>query len=282
MPYFQGVYGYEITKVVTLSDISIHPVYKNFKQAKKFARNKKHYHLTGIIEYQQNDTNISLYDLEAVLAFIDRLDVIITNRCDFKNINKAKKNIPNKLYIINRHSGGGRLIGSDTFFKKTNYREEFINSALNQLAKEPDDSVLRKSFFKTIETFRARRPFLEISYYLYFSALESLARFDLQDESSRNSSKPIAEFLQNLGFNLKQDNSKDLVRAVSSYTYIRNALFHNSKHEVNKKINDEIETFNINDFYSHLSLLVPLVILKYIGYDDGMIRWDSWHDRMSY
>lgn len=281
MPYFEGVYGYEINRKVELDDFLIHPVHQNFKTVRELARDTKNYFLTGIIEYKYKSTDISLFDLEGILAFIDRLDVIITNKNEFTSLKTAKDKTPQKLFLTGRQNGGGKLIQSDTFFEK-NYRAEFINSAVHQLSKEENDSVLRKSFFKTIESFRARRPFLEISYYLFYSALESLARYDLQDSDSKNSNKPIYLFLRKLGFNLQQDNPKDLKRAVSSYTHIRNVLFHNSGHEVGKDLYGETVNFNIKDYYSHLKLLVPLVILKYMGYDDGMIRWNSWYDRMPY
>lgn len=281
MPYFEGVYGYEINRKVELDDILIHSVHQDFKTVKELARDTKNYYLTGIIEYKSESTDISLFDLEGILAFIDRLDVIITNKNEFASLKSAKARTPKKLFLTGRQNGGGKLIQSDTFFEK-NYRAEFINSAVQQLSKEDKSSVLRKSFFKTIETFRARRPFIEISYYLLYSALESLARDDLQDFDTKNSNEPIYLFLEKLGFNLQQDNPKDLKRAVSSYTHIRNVLFHNSNHEVEKDLNGETVNFNIKDYYSHLKLLVPLVILKYMDYDDGMIRWDSWYNRMPY
>lgn len=281
MPYFEGVYGYEISRKVELSDLVIHPVHESFKTVRELASDTTNYFLTGIIEYKNQSPEISLFDLEGILAFIDRLDVIITNKKEFDNFNLAKAKTPNKLYLTGRVNGGGKLIQSDTFFEK-NYRAKFINSAINQLSKEDKESVLRKSFFKTIESFRARRPFLEISYYLFYSALESLARYDLQDFDSNNSNIPISLFLKKLGFNLEQNNPKDLPRAVSSYTHVRNALFHNSRQEAQIDINGNRKVFNINDYYSHLKLLVPLVVLKYMGYDDGRIRWDSWYDRIPY
>ncbi len=281
MPYFEGVYGFEINKKFKLKDIIVHPVHDDYQTVRELANDTENYFLTGLIEYVSKSTEISLFDLEGVLAFIDRKDVIITNKNEFKNFNLAVAKTPNKLFLTGRHNGGSKLIQSDLFFEK-NYRAEFINSAINQLSVEDRESVLRKSFFKTIESYRARQSFLEISYYLFYSALESLARFDLQDNETNNSSQPIAKFLDKLGFDLKQDNSKNLQRAVSSYTHIRNELFHNSKHVAEKNINGKIQTLNIVDFHWHLKLLVPLVILKYMGYDDGKIRWDSWYDRMPY
>ncbi|PDO51829.1 hypothetical protein AWE29_22630, partial [Escherichia coli] len=34
----------------------------------------------------------------------------------------------------------------------------------------------------------------------------------------------------------------------------------------------------LSDYYSNLNLLLPLVLMKYIGFDDGLINWDSWID----
>ncbi len=38
----------------------------------------------------------------------------------------------------------------------------------------------------------------------------------------------------------------------------------------------------MKDYHWHLKLLVPLAILKYMGYEDNEIRWDAWYDRMLY
>lgn len=41
----------------------------------------------------------------------------------------------------------------------------------------------RALFFKKVETFRQRRPFLEVSYFLLYSGLESYARAVLNDRT---------------------------------------------------------------------------------------------------
>jgi hypothetical protein len=281
MPYFEGIYGYEISKRFELKDLIIHPLHEDFKAVEDLAQSVENYFLTGIIEYKKESTAISLFDLEGILAFIDRMDVIITNKDEFSNLKSAKSNIPNKLYLNGRQNGDGQLIASDNFFEN-NYRAKFINSAINQLSEENNSSVLRKAFFKSIEPFRARRPFLEISYYLYYSALESLARFDQNNSECRNSNIPINNFLQYLGFNVRQNFPEDLERSIASYTHLRNALFHNSKLEKEIKCNSKKVTLKMKDYHGYLKRLVPLSILKYMGYDDGKRRWKSWYDRMPY
>ena len=121
-----------------------------------------------------------------------------------------------------------------------------------------------------------------MSYYLLYSALESLARFDQDNSECRNSNIPIANFLQDLGFSIRQNYPKDLVRSVASYTHLRNALFHNSKLQKEITCNQEKVTLKMKDYHWHLKLLVPLAILKYMGYEDNEIRWDAWYDRMLY
>lgn len=43
MPYFEGVYGYEINRKVELNDLLIHPVHQNFKIGRELARDTKNY-----------------------------------------------------------------------------------------------------------------------------------------------------------------------------------------------------------------------------------------------
>src|SRR5690625_7235744 len=104
MPYFQRVYGYEINRKVELDGLLIHTVRQNFKIVRELARDTKNYFLTGIIEYKNKSTNISLFDLEGILAFIDRLDVIIINKNEFTSLKSAKDKIHQKLYLAGMRS----------------------------------------------------------------------------------------------------------------------------------------------------------------------------------
>jgi len=162
-------------------------------------------------------------------------------------------------------------------------KEDCIQKALNKL-KESDQNqgVFRSALFKSIESFRGSESFIDVNYYLLFSALESLSRYHLDDYDSKNVSTPIAKFLKPYNFDISQDNVKNLTQSVSTYTHLRNALFHNGKLECEPNINGTYIKLEMSEYYANFSMLVPLVMLKYIGFDDGYTNWNSWLDRMPF
>ena len=213
---------------------------------------------------------------------IDQKNVIISNLLrEHETYENLDVDYPTKLTALKRINGGGNVILGDAF--SSNSRMDFIAMALDKL-KESDieKGAFRGAFFKSIEVFRGSDSFIDVNYYLLFSALESLSRFHLDDYTSKNCSTPIAKFLEPFGFNISQDNTRELVKSVSTYTHIRNALFHNGKFECEVNINGRMERISISKYYSQFNMLIPLIMLKYIGFDDGHINWNCWIDRMRF
>ncbi|SMO94612.1 hypothetical protein [Fodinibius sediminis] len=281
---FEGVYGFEISKPLKLDGLTIQPVYQDFTKLQKLSKDENCYHLTGVIRYEKSTVEIDLFDLEGVLAFIDHRDVIVANKIQAKDMHEAISKLPSQINGLKRHGGGGKVIMSDAFSESS--REDFTKLALDELAKDRnngnlDRSVFRIAFFKTIEVFRARKQFREVSYYLLFSALESLARFSESDYTS-SAEIPISQFLIGLGFDVKQNNPQNLRRSISTYSNLRNALFHNSQTKTEVNYNGDVVELNLNDYFGYFNRLMPLVIIKYLGFDDGHIRWQSWIDRQPF
>lgn len=217
------------------------------------------------------------FQLEAILSFIEHLDVVVTEPIAL-NERDPFASFPDTLPAHRRHDGGGATLMADVFFG--NSRVAFINGCLRKLSDAPFNSQTKFAdlLYRKVETFRQRRPLLEVSYYLLFSALESHARAVTGDRKSA-AAVPIAKLLKSYNFNIDQDRVNDLPRAVSTYTHIRNALFHNSELEAVVNIQGSMTTLRVIDYYANLQLLISLVVFKAIGFDDGHINWDSWIDR---
>ena len=76
-----------------------------------------------------------------------------------------------------------------------------------------------------------------------------------------------------------EDSPKNLLRAISTYVHLRNAIFHNG--ELTKEIplgNDNSVTVNGVDYLIHLQTLVNLTVMKVIGFEDLHRNWDGWFD----
>lgn len=275
-----GIYGYECSVEMIFDEFKIIPVNTDFNAVKKLSSDNQNYHLTAILEINKiQDVNNFIFNLEAILAFIDHRDVVIQNFLKkSEEPHTLNLDFPRVLLSPKRLNGGGKTIMSDAFVKDS--RRDFINLAMKKLLTPENqiDHTFRSAFFKTIEVFKGRECFIDISYYLRFSALESLSRAASNDYESKNCATPIAKLLVGYSFDIQQDNLKNPHKSVFTYVSLRNALFHNGCFEATVNRDGEQITYKLSEYSSTLTRLIPLVMIKYIGFDDGYINWNSWLD----
>ena len=281
MKYICGIYGYQITQEIQFDNFQILPLTDNHQEAKELARDESSYNLTAVL-VGESITDDFLFKLHAVLSFIEHLDVLITSPVESTNESPFSQ-FNQKIITRRRNSGGGAVIGEDTFFGSS--RKFFIQKAMNKLQ---DKSFCEKTkfnilFFKCVEAFR-NSDFLDVQYFLLFSGLETFVRAKtgvqiIHGDKDTEVSPLVSKFLSiNYGFNIKIDFPNDLKRAFSSYAHVRNALFHNSELKVDKNINGIIVEFKLTDYFSNFRQLIALVILKIVEFDDAHINWNSWID----
>jgi hypothetical protein len=275
-----GIYGYEITRPIDGPGFRIEPRTADYLQATAWARDLDAYHLTAVV-LGSSITDDFLFDLEAILSFVEHLDVIIASAREVEEEDMFTSFEP----IITTHrrsNGGGAALPSDTFFGES--RAQFVCACMSRLADTQFCSTtqFRALFFKKVETFRQRRPFLEVSYFFLYSGLETYARAVLNDRETRNSSEPICTVLKRLGFNVAVERPNDLSTAISTYTHLRNSLFHNSQFDAHINVNGVLVELKVMDYFFHILQLVTLVVLKAVEFDDGHINWNSWIDRQPF
>lgn len=279
MTYVAGLYGFQITRPISVRGLSFEPITTDHQQPERLARDLDVYHLTATVSGESLDHELC-FKLEAVLSFIEHLDVLVSKPVKRSAAGESVTALFSKsLATQRRNNGGGAVVGVDTFFPHS--RSKFIELALQCLS---DDTFCTSTkfdslFFKCVETFRQRRPFLEISYFLLYSGLESYARAVRMDQTSKNSSEPIYQLLKSYGFNVYQERPSELSRAISTYTHLRNAIFHNGEFQKSVSMNGSQVQLNTTEYFYNLSMLVSLTIMKAIQFDDGHINWDAWIDR---
>lgn len=276
MPNCCAIYGYECSMPEIFPDFEIIPRTRDHIQARTWARDKTTYNLMAVVVGDTLSDDFA-FKLEAVLSFIEHLDVIVTSP-EFIEESDLFDAFPHTLPTHGRHDGGGATLMSDYIVKFS--RPDFIKKCLSRLRDKVfcDETKFGDLLFKKVETFRQRRPLLEVSYFLLYSGLEAHARAAAQDKS-RNASEPIYKLLNALEFDISIDRVSDLKRSVSTYTHLRNALFHNGEVEAVVKISGKFKKLRIIDYFFHLSQLTSLVVMKAVEFDDGHINWDSWIDR---
>jgi hypothetical protein len=81
VPYFAAVYGYAITKPINLPTATIEPVILDFQESNLRARDQSAFRLTAIVRGENLKPKL-LFNLDAVLAFVERLDVLIADPID--------------------------------------------------------------------------------------------------------------------------------------------------------------------------------------------------------
>lgn len=279
MTYVAGLYGIQITRPIKVWGLTFEPITNDHQQAEKLARDLDLYHLTATVSGVSLDPELCS-KLEAVLSFIEHLDVLVSIPIQRIAVDESVTTLfPKSLATQRRNSGGGAVVGVDTFFPHS--RAKFIELALQHLSDDAfcNSTKFNSLFFKCVETFRQRRPFLDISYFLLYSGLESYARAVREDRISKNSSEPIYQLLESYGFKVYLEKPSELSRAISTYTHLRNALFHNSEFQATVPMNGLQVQLNTTEYFYNLSMLVSLTIMKAIQFDDGHINWDAWIDR---
>lgn len=269
-----AIYGYEFTREFTYRGMRFVPRYALITEAHDKARDLAKYHLTGLVVIDSYVAE-SIFCLEAVLSFIEHLDVIISDPFSLDSDDYFSQ-FPAVARTAQRNNGGGAVLLQDGFFD--NMRADFICLAMDRLADERfcEDTGWRILFFKATEKFRQRRPFLDISYYLLFSGLETYVRRTLGAPHEGNIAKLIAKRLQQLDFNIDQFRPNDLKRSADSYARVRNALFHNSSLDSTRKFAGAVVHYRLTDYYPNLLILVNLVVLRGAGFNHPRFHWDSW------
>lgn len=280
-----GVYGYIFTKEMIFDGGTLTPRFNNLTDLKKIKCNGESYILTGFFTpnpKKKNNISQLLFDLSAVLSFIEQKNVIIAHSLkEDETPSTFGDDFPTSL-DIKRKRGPGQIIMEDCFSKHG--RSEFIQLAIDKLSDNitTDQNPFRTAFFKSMVSFRDNINYVDVNYYLSFSALESLCRYIQDDYNARKAPQIITTTLQNYGFNVSKTDNALPQRNIMHYCALRNSLFHKGNYIAYTKKDDPDSIICLKNYSSSLRLLLSLFIMKYIGFDDNHINWDSWIDRQPF
>jgi hypothetical protein len=259
-----------------------HPRFTDFKEAQEKATDSKDFNLTAVGEYRGASVEGDLLDLSATLTFCQQQWVQITVPLRGDGIEQVMNALPPRLDLPYRRPTQGALIISDAFAPDA--RRSFVELCMSKLSDKHfgQGTNFRSAFSRSVESWRLQQSFVDLTYYLDFSALEILARTAENDFTTKNVAEVIAKFLQRHGFGVTQDNLNERHLGVQTYAHLRNALFHNGEFETTINENGHSVTLLLTKYQDYLRRLVPDVLLKVMGYDDRHIHWSRWIDRMSF
>ena len=132
MPQVAAIYGFEFTRPFQAAGLTFTPASANHSAAKRLARALDAYNLTGTVTAADLGREL-LYRLEAVLSFIEQLDVRISEPV----ADEAAVAHPHDFFELTvvggaRNNGGGAVIGSDAFNPWRSSRQQFVELALKR------------------------------------------------------------------------------------------------------------------------------------------------------
>jgi len=178
------IYGFHVTKPIEIGCAAVLPHITNDSNALKLSRDLNTFNLTGALVTEYPVSEEYLFNVEAALTFIDRRGVHIGAVKPFVGDDPFFE-FETSICIHQRNDGGGEMIGRDTLFPSS--RETFLRQVLQKLEDKRfcEDTQFKQLFFKCVEEIRQRTPFVEVSYFLLFSGLETFARAVMPDERKK-------------------------------------------------------------------------------------------------
>jgi hypothetical protein len=282
---FFAIYGYAITRPTTVGPFTIFPRFTDLGVAQRSATDSDRFNLTAVGVLTGAVNPLSFFDLAAALTFCQQQWVVISEAGRLPagtSPQSAFAHFSDTTSVAPHRPRGGCLIGDDSFYPTA--RQSFLELCLTRLADQAFDAAsgFRRAFFRHVESWRLYQPFVDITYYLDFSALEILARTHAGDFVTKNVAELVAPFLQAHGFHLVQHNSNRRELGVQTYAHLRNSLFHDGRFEASPPENQSTVTLRLVDYEHYLRDLVPDVLLRVLGYNDPNINWNRWLDRMPF
>lgn len=281
MPLYYGIYGYLFTQPFTYLDVEFIPRYTDYEKAKSYARSTDSFELTGCFKSPGDPFDYGhLKDIETVLSFIEHQQVLVRGGYSFDDDVTAYKTLSELYTDVERPIAGGTLILEDRFYATA--RTDFFTRALDYLsASTAKAGAFRQCIYKRVLCYTMSPRYVDVEYYLLFSGLEAIARQD-REIFDGGAARPIADYLIGHGFNVALDDVADDLRSITNYCHVRNALFHNGHYEKNVNVNGKPKSLRLTTYLEPLSILVPLALMKHVGFHHDHINWNSWRDRQPF
>jgi hypothetical protein len=270
-----GIYGYWFTQCFSVENLTFIPRFSDYTQMKNArVESRGSYVLSGLVATNSPDNNFQ-HNLAAVLTVLQQRDVLVTEgkTLSGRDPRDAFDDFHQDLGLIGTSNELGSVLLDDVFAEDSN--RVVISSLLGRLNDSEfcERTKYSQLIFKVAERYRQRDNYLEINYFLLFSGLEAYSKACQQTpRTERDVAVPIAAQLSALGFNVSEENTSEPIRAVRTYSTLRNALFHEA--ELNGQASGSPVT--MADFYVPFCTLVLFVTLRAADVSEGHLNWDGW------
>lgn len=285
-----GIYGLNFTRFVSVAGVELMPRFTEPREARTHATSQSTFWLTGVGRIpvapgraDYHCTTQQLFDLAATLTFLEQQNVVVSAPVEDPHESDLSALMPmfvDRLPLTMARPSHGSLLIDDSTDPDPRFR--FLDLCLRKLhaTSTPPADAFRGAFFRVAEVWRLSQPFVDMTYYLAFSALESLARSHL----GKTDTAPtvIRKYLKSLGFDVAAVHPTEGFRSVGRYVRLRNSLFHNAVRQDTYNENGRLFSLELSEYEPRLLQLVADVVLKELGYTDRYINWDRWIDHQPF
>ena len=175
-----AIYGLFFTKAFSFNNFHFTPIESKLKilERKKLISDRRYYNLSGFIDTPDINPNEFIFEMQAVLTFVQQQDVIIRE--------VFEDEIPTEYLSEFERTGSAA-----PFAFYSDLQEEIIEKLYLKLIdkndlcnRKIDNSVFDSSYncefssliYKVTEPFHMRKKFIELTYFLYFSGLEAFCK----------------------------------------------------------------------------------------------------------
>ena len=178
-----GIYGYGFHLPADICGLELVPLCDP-AEADMRGRHPSLFKLTGFGRIVRSSSDewqdvARLHVLEAAMSFAEQRQVIITRPIVMSDGDSeadlfSEKRMGAPIQAEPERHSHGAAIASELWAKTS--RSAFLRLVLQRFEHETPNDVLRLAFFRQVEIWRLRTPFVELQHFLAFSALEMLAR----------------------------------------------------------------------------------------------------------
>lgn len=280
-----GVYGMELLAPMLVDDIQLVPRRIVRSEIIELARDPNRMFLTGYGYADKEPDKQRLFELAAALTFGQQrwADLSLCKEVEFGDESDLDGLFADRLAEYSTRQSTGPIVMLKNPVNEPSSLEKLLNLCLDRLQDDSfnADTGFSRAFYRHVESWRLRMPYMDLTYYLDFSALEILCR-EHAKYYGPGLAAIAAPFLRRFGFTMRQHDNNDLKTSFQTYAALRNGVFHNGKLEGYLTVNGRKITIKLTDHEDEFRLLVPLVLLKVVGFDDGHINWNSWLDKQQF
>jgi len=263
------IYGYCPLEPQKFSNFEILPVYET--EGELFSAGQSEvFKGSALLKTEAESFNTKLLaPLKSVMTLIEGSEVDFRKGFFPDDLSDCKAQVAS-LVDESKRKKNSPFIPLDDVHGRAEMISRVISNYTNSVSNKLMEMLTRYAMTKHCGDAR----FIDVKYYLLWSALEAYARNKCGDKGKK-ASRPVCKLLKEIGLEFVEDDATNPFRCVNVYKGIRDGLYHNSEiFGFHKR-----KAYNLVDYIPALERLVLWVVAHEFGYSNKHAKLTSWVDR---